>query len=170
MNYADTNWLEAVYIGADPRDLEAVSRRQTVERFGRKHGGKLVISQIVLLEARNVFCRTTGEAEPREWFQLQADFGARVYVDPMNWDILRRECNELFAKWAWKVALGTFDVAIVASAKLAGASQFLSFDLNAKVLAAVEGLAVFPPLDKKGATLLSDLKRASERKHSRQGR
>ena len=66
MNHADTNWLESLYITPDPNDPEAVSRRGTVERFMRKQAGQLATSHVVLLEARNVFSRTTGEKHPRE--------------------------------------------------------------------------------------------------------
>ena len=145
MNYADTNWLEAIYIG--PKDLESERRREIVERFMRRHSGPLALSHIVLLEARNVFRRTTGERNPAEWTLLESDFDIRLYVDPMNWDLLRRECYVLFDKYAWKAPIGTFDTAIVASAKLAGATQFLSFDARAKALATAEGMAVFPPLN-----------------------
>src|SRR5437867_6020095 len=156
MNYADTNWLEAVYI--TPAGAEAVGRRKIVERFARHHAGPLAISHVVLLEARNVFSRTTGEKIPKEWDLLESDFGRRLYVDPMNWDLLRRECYALFSRYAWKTKLGTFDAAIVASAKLAGATQFLSFDATAKVLAAAEGMRVFPPLDADGRRWLAQLK------------
>lgn len=156
MNYADTNWLEAVYIA--PAGAEGVRRRQIVERFARLHGGQLAISHVVLLEARNVFSRTTGEKCPIEWASLEADFGGRLYVDPLNWDLLRRECYSIFTRFAWKTQLGTFDVAIVASARLAGATQFLSFDRSAKALATAEGMRVFPPLDFEGKRVLSHLK------------
>jgi predicted nucleic acid-binding protein len=157
VNYADTNWLEAVYI--TPQGGEAIRRRQIVERFARHHGGALVISHVVLLEARNVFSRTTGEKVPAEWALLEADFGGRLHIDSMNWDLLRRECYALFARYAWKTQLGTFDVAIIASAKLAGATQFLSFDTTAKALAVAEGIAVFPSLDHDGKQRLAQLKR-----------
>jgi predicted nucleic acid-binding protein len=161
MNYADTNWLEAVYITPHPGDGEAQERERIVERFARKHGGQLAVSHVVLLEARNVFSRVTGESQPREWQQLEADFDGRLYVDPMNWDLLRRECHALLARYAWKTQLGTFDTAVVASAKLAGGTRFLSFDTRAKALAAAEGLEVFPPLDAEGKRILSQLKRQS---------
>ena len=159
MNFADTNWLASVYIEPQAEDTEAVKRRRVVERFMRQHGGQLAISQVVLLEARNVFSRITGEEQPREWQMLEADFGGRLYVDPMNWDLLRRECNALFSKYAWKAALGTFDTAIVASAKLAGGTRFLSFDAKARALAGAEGLGVFPVLDPAERRLLAQLKR-----------
>lgn len=158
MNYADTNWLESLYITPDPNDPEAVSRRGTVERFMRKQAGQLATSHVVLLEARNVFSRTTGEKHPREWADLEADFDGRLYVDPMNWDLLRRECQALFARYAWKRPIGTFDAAIVAAAKLAGATRFLSFDRTAEALARAEGMDVFPALDAVGRTLLRELK------------
>ena len=132
MNYADTNWLEAVYITPHLDDAEGQERERIVERFARKHGGQLAVSHVVLLEARNVFSRVTGESQPREWQQLEADFDGRLFVDPMNWDLMRRECH---APWpyAWKIQLGTFDTAVVASAKLAGGIRFLSFDTRAKL-------------------------------------
>ena len=158
MNYADTNWLEALYIAPHPGDSQAVERERIVERFSRKHGGQLAVSHVVLLEARNVFSRVTRESNPREWQQLEADFDGRLYVDPMNWDLLRHECYALFASYGSKARLGTFDTAVVASAKLAGGTRFLSFDTQAKALAAAEGLKVFPPLDAQGKRALSRLK------------
>lgn len=159
MNIADTNWLASVYIEPQPEDTEAVKRRRVVERFMRQHGGQLAISPVVLLEARNVFSRITGEEQPLEWQTLEADFGGRIYVDPMNWDLLRRECGALFAKYAWKTDLGTFDTAIVASVKLAGGTRFLSFDAKARALASAEGIGVFPLLEPAERRLLAQLKR-----------
>ena len=159
MNYADTNWLEALYLTPHPDDALAQERERIVERFARKHGGQLAVSHVVLLEARNVFSRVTGERQPREWDLLEADFDGRLYVDPMNWDLLRRECHALLARYAWKETVGTFDTGIVASAKLAGATRFLSFDTTAKALAAAEGINVFPPLDAQGKQVMARLKR-----------
>jgi predicted nucleic acid-binding protein len=161
MNFADTNWLVSVYLEPHADDAEAARRREIVERFMRRHGGQLVISHIVLLEARNIFSRVTEEHEPREWQTLAADFDGRLYVDPMNWDLLRQECDRLFSSYAWKTAVGTFDAAIVASAKLAGATRFLSFDAAAKALAAAEGMEVFPALDAAQRQLLARLKHKS---------
>jgi predicted nucleic acid-binding protein len=158
MNYADTNWLEALYITPHPEDAEALERERIVMRFARKFGGPLALSHVVVLEARNVFSRVTGESQPREWDALEADFDGRLYVDPMNWDLLRRECHALLARYAWKDTIGTFDTAIVAAAKLAGATRFLSFDATAKALAAAEGLEVFPPLDANGRQVMARLK------------
>jgi predicted nucleic acid-binding protein len=159
VNFADTNWLASAYIDPQPDDAEAVRRRDIVERFMRRHGGQLVISQIVLLEARNIFSRVTGEREPHEWQRLEADFDGRIYVDSMNWDLLRRECNSLFSKFAWKAAVGTFDTAIIASVKLAGGTRFLSFDATARAMAAAEGIEVFPALAAEEKQLLSRLRR-----------
>lgn len=158
MNFADTNWVVSAYVEPRDDDAEAVKRRQIVERFMRRHGGQLVISHLVLLEARNIFSRLTEEDEPREWELLEADFDGRVYVDPMNWDLLRRECVRLFSSYASRTPVGTFDTAIVASARLAGATRFLSFDAMAKALAAAEGLDVFPALGATEKQLLARLK------------
>lgn len=159
MNFADTNWLAAAYLEPRADDTEAIKRREIVDRFMRRQGGQLMVSQIVLLEARNIFSRVTGEREPQEWQRLEADFDGRLYVDPMNWDILRRECEALFSKYAWSAALGTFDTAIVASVKLAGGTRFLSFDAMAKALAAAEGIEVYPPLAGSEKQVVSCLKR-----------
>ena len=159
MNFADTNWLAPAYIEPRAGDAEAVRRRDIVERFMRRHGGQLVISHVVLLEARNIFSRVTGEPEPREWQALEADFDGRLYVDPMNWDLLRRECNALFSKYAWKTAIGSFDTAIVASVKLAGGTRFLSFDSTARALAVAEGIEVFPALEAAEKQMITHLKR-----------
>jgi predicted nucleic acid-binding protein len=159
MNFADTNWLVSAYIEPRAEDIEAVRRRAIVDRFMRRCNGGLVISHVVLLEARNIFSRVTGEREPREWRTLEADFDGRLFVDPMNWDMLRRECNMLFSRYAWKADIGTFDSALVASVKLAGGRRFLSFDVTARSLAAAEGIEVFPPLDVAGKRLVSRMKK-----------
>jgi predicted nucleic acid-binding protein len=159
MNFADTHWLASVYIEPQAEDTEAVKRRRVVERFMRQHGGQLAISDVVLLEARNLFSRVTGEELPLEWQTLEADLGGRLHVDRMNWDLLRRACNALFAKYAWQAALGTFDTAIVASVKLAGATRFLSFDADARALASAEGIGVFPALEPAERRLVARLKR-----------
>jgi hypothetical protein len=124
----------------------------------RRQGGQLLVSHVVLLEARNVFSRITGEREPPEWERLEADFDGRIFVDPMNWDLLRRECEVLFAKYGWKTAIGTFDAAVVASIKLAGGTRFLSFDATAKALAAAESIEVYPALDANENRLVFRLK------------
>lgn len=112
----------------------------------------------VVVSARNIFSRITGEREPHEWQWLEADFDGRLYVDPMNWDILRRESNTLLAKYSWKAAVGTFDTAIVASVKLAGGTRFLSFDQMARAMAAAEGIGLFPPPDAAERRVISRLK------------
>jgi hypothetical protein len=159
VNFADTNWLASVYIEPEAADTEAVRRRRIVERFMRQHGGQLAVSHVVLLEARNVFSRITCEQNPLEWQTLEADFDGRLYVDPMNWDLLRRECHKLFSKYAWKAALGSFDTAIIASVRLAGGTTFLSFDASARALASAEGIGVFPTLEPAERRVLAQLKR-----------
>jgi predicted nucleic acid-binding protein len=157
VNFADTNWLEAMFFNLTNTDKN--SRPATVRRFLRQHGGQIVLSHLVYLEARNVFTRISGEAEPEEWTQLQQDLTGRFYLDPMNWDYLRRDTFELIARYGHKETLGTFDLALLASAKLSGATRLLSFDNLLKAVAVAEGLDVFPPLDFAGKQLLAKLKR-----------
>src|SRR5438067_2190218 len=138
MNFADTNWLEAMFIHAD----EPASRRAIVERFHRRHPEAIGVSQIVLLEARNVFSRVTGLAHPPEWDELQAGFGGRFYLDTMNWDFVRRDAYRLFEKYSHRATIGSFDTTLLASGILAGATRILSFDESLKALATAEGLQV----------------------------
>src|ERR1041385_9021201 len=98
MNFADTNWLEALYF--ESPDTEQQAREATAQRFMRKHGGQLAISQLVYLEARNVFSRTAKEAEPAEWRRFVADFNGLIYLNPLNWDSVRRDVFALFARYS----------------------------------------------------------------------
>jgi predicted nucleic acid-binding protein len=156
MNFADTNWLEALYF--DAADAAQASRCGTVARFMRQQGGPLGISQVVYLEAHNVFCRNAREPEPEEWRRLTADLNGLLYLDPMNWDYLRREAFQLFAKYSPRCVVGTLDMAILASAKLSGARRLLSFDERLKAVAVAERLEVFPPLEPAGRSFLAGLK------------
>jgi predicted nucleic acid-binding protein len=156
MNFADTNWLEAMFF-----DLagDQKPRHLVVHKFMRRHGGQIGLSHIVYLEARNVFSRVSGEAEPPEWRELLAGLAGRFYLDPMNWDLLRRESFRLFEKYSSRATIGTFDAAVLASAILAGAKRVLSFDETLKALAVAEGLEVFPELTREGLAFLAKLKR-----------
>jgi len=156
MNFADTNWLEALYF--ESPDAQQQARERTAQRFMRKQGGQLAISQVVYLEARNVFSRTAKEAEPEEWRRFLADFNALIYLGPLNWDFVRRDSFALFARYSHRATLGTLDVAILASAKLSGATRLLSFDETLKALAFAERLDVFPPLNAEGRVVLARLK------------
>jgi predicted nucleic acid-binding protein len=158
MNFADTNWLSALYLPSNELDEESKSRRALVHRFMRKHGGRLLISPIVLLEARNVFSRVTGESKPAEWALLESDFDGRLYIDPINWRELQRGCEGVFSRYSHKATIGTFDAAIVTSAKLAGARTFLSFDKTAKAMAVAEGLETFPELDRDAKKIFNRLR------------
>ena len=157
MNFADTNWLEALYFDANSKEQQ--SRCHIVERFMRHQGGQLGISHVVLLETRNVFSRNAGEADPEEWRRLVSDFNGLLYLDPMNWDLLRREAFSLFARYSPRALVGTLDMAILASAKLCGATRLLSFNERLKAVAAAEKVAVFPPLGREGKHLLAELRK-----------
>src|SRR5258706_10848933 len=158
MNFADTNWLTALYIEPEPDHIADVKRKESVDKCMRRQSGQIGLSHVVLLESRNVFSRITAMPEPPEWKLLENDFGGRLYLDPMNWDLLRHECYRLFSRYGYKMTLGTFDTAVVASAKLGGATRLLSFDPIAKALAAAEGLEVFPTLDPAEKRLLAKLR------------
>ena len=157
MNFADTNWLEAMFFQLNDPDKRF--RCATVNRFLRGQSGQIGLSHIVYLEARNVFSRVSGEAEPAEWLNLQEELNRRFYLDPMNWDFLRRDTFELFSKYAPKGVVRTLDMAVVASARLAGGTKVLSFDRTVKAVAVAEGMEVFPELDLEGKALLAKLRR-----------
>lgn len=110
------------------------------------------------MEARNIFSRVTGEANPAAWHKLMGDFNGKIYVDPMNWDLLRQETNRIFERFSHKAVIGTFDGAIIASALLAGTREFLSFDQDLKAVATALGLKVYPALDESGRALLLKLR------------
>lgn len=155
--FADTNWLEALYISPPDDDREMVARSEVVERRTRKVG-TLTTSHIVLMEARNVFSRVKQKRVPEEWTDLVEDFGGRLFVDPMNWDMLRRETDALFERFSHKATISTFDAAIVASAVLAGTREFLTFDQRLSGLATAAGLKVFPEMSSEARNFLAKLR------------
>jgi len=158
--FADTNWLEAIYFKPTEHSAsEAKQRHALVERRMRKLSSPLLTSHIVLLEARNVFSRLARVSKPIEWERLVADFDGRIFVDPMNWEILRQQSNLLFERFSHKAVLGTFDVTLIASAQLAGARELLSFDERLKAVATCLGIDVFPALGSVGKRLLTELRR-----------
>ena len=156
--FADTNWLEAVYFEPDPQDAESVKRSAVAERRMRRLSGPLLVSHVVLLEARNVFGRVSGQPNPVQWAHLVADFNGRIFVDTMNWEALRQQAHRLFERFSHKTNLGTFDAAIIASAQLAGAGEILSFDEQLKAIASAVGIKVFPELALHGRSLAAALK------------
>jgi len=64
VNFADTNWLEAMFF--DLTEADKKSRPTVTRRFLRQQRGPIGLSHLVYLEARNVFTRISGEAEPEE--------------------------------------------------------------------------------------------------------
>lgn len=153
MTFADTNWLAAMFFELKG---ELKARNEIVRRFLRHHARQMIVSEVVMIEAENVFRRNAGQPHPSELDELKND--GRFYRDPMNWPLVRREAVEIFKRHSHKLALGTFDVTLLASAKLAGAKTLLSFDETFKALAVAEGLEVFPELGGEGKPLLKKLR------------
>ncbi|MBI5384022.1 MAG: type II toxin-antitoxin system VapC family toxin [Verrucomicrobia bacterium] len=154
MNFADTNWLEAMFFELKDHP----QRRAIVDRFLRRNPGQLGLSPLVYLEARNVFSRVSGEEQPPEWEEVEAGKNGRFYLDPMQWDLVRRDSFDLFRRYGRKMPLGTLDLAILASVRLAGCQQLLSFDETLKAVAVAEEVAVFPPLAEEGKSILARLR------------
>ena len=153
--FADTNWLVASYFNSLDDDRSAI-----VGRFARRHDHPLLVAPIVYLEARNVFSWIARTANSKEWELFQTDLGAKLLLLPMDWVLLNAKAEELFGRHSHRAKLGTFDVMLVASALLAGATHFLSFDTNsnARALAAVSKLKVFPELGEADKARLAGLR------------
>jgi predicted nucleic acid-binding protein len=150
---ADTNWLAQCYFQSGP--LHEVCRRQN-----ERHDVPIHISPPVLYEARTVFPRLTGHANPAALAQLTSDFGDNVVFHPLDWSLLERGGAELLDKYAHKAAIGAMDSLIVASALAAGCDWFYSFDTgsNARALAAACRLKVFPDLTEQDKARLAALR------------
>jgi predicted nucleic acid-binding protein len=123
------------------------------------HGQRLAVCAPVTWEARNVFSRVTGEPCPQEWTEFEGDKDGLIFVDPVNVDMMRRDMFALFERYSHKAAVGTMDAAILASAKLGGATRLLTFDATLSALAVAEGLEVYPELSEDGKKTLAKLKR-----------
>jgi len=78
----------------------------------------------------------------------------------MNWEALAQGTSELFERFSHKATIGTFDATIIASARLAGAEEILSFGERLKGLGAALQLNVFPKLGSVGKSLASELRRS----------
>jgi predicted nucleic acid-binding protein len=101
-----------------------------------------------------------GQANPPELAQLRSDFGDSIILHPFEWSLLEKMGAELLDKYAHKSAIGAMDSLIVASALAAGCDWFYSFDTgsNARALAAVCRLKVFPDLTAEDRTRLAALR------------
>ncbi|HET7624212.1 MAG TPA: hypothetical protein VFM25_03020 [Verrucomicrobiae bacterium] len=75
MNFADTNWLIALY--TNPPEKQKGSRQNIAANFMRRNDGRLALSHPVLIETHNILCRLSGKPNPDEWEELQADFKAK---------------------------------------------------------------------------------------------
>jgi predicted nucleic acid-binding protein len=139
--FADTNWLARYYLESGP--LHEVCRRQM-----QRHEVPLHIAPPVLYEARTVFPRMTGQANPAVLARLKSDFGDSIVFHPLEWSLLEKMGAELLEKYAHKSEIGAMDSLIVASAVAADCDWFYSFDTgsNARALAAACRLKVFPDL------------------------
>jgi predicted nucleic acid-binding protein len=141
--FTDTNWLVAAYFGEEDAGRSAI-----VQRFSAKFDLRWTISVVVLAEAANVFAMTAGEANSREWTNLQSDLGRKLELSEDRWEAIAEKANELFGNYSHRARLGTLDLFILASALKAGATHFFSFDTNSSVraLAATLKFKVIPEL------------------------
>ena len=150
---ADTNWLARYYLRSGP--LYDVCRRQM-----QRHDVPLHISPPVLYEVKTVFPRLTGDPNPAALAQLTSDFADSIVFHPLDWSMLEKMGAGLLEKYAHKAEIGAMDSLIVASAVAAGCDWFYSFDTgsNARALAAVCRLKVFPDLTEEDKSRLAALR------------
>jgi predicted nucleic acid-binding protein len=140
--FADTNWLTALY-------FDQPTRTRILRAWSRKERPVLMTSLPVLLEARNVFARTTEENPCAEWKALLEDCGKGLQVTAHGWPEIVAEAEKLIDRYAHKGSVSTADCVVLASAWISGASWFLSFDQNsgARALASVLKMAVYPEVN-----------------------
>jgi predicted nucleic acid-binding protein len=107
-----------------------------------------------------VFPRLARHANPAALAKLISDFDVRVVFHPLDWSVMERMGAELLDKYAHKAAIGAMDSLIVASALAAGCDWFYSFDTgsNARALAAVCRLKVFPDLNEEDRSRLAAMR------------
>jgi predicted nucleic acid-binding protein len=151
--FADTNWLSFYYLRAGPLHEVCLGRME-------RHEVPLHISPPVLYEAKAVFPRITGKANPAALAKLMSDFGDSVIFHPLDWELLEKAGAELLAKYAHKSEIGALDSLIVASAVVLGCDWFYSFDTgsNARALAAACKLKVFPDLTAEDKARMAELR------------
>lgn len=155
--FADTNWLVAAYFLND--------RTPLVQRFATKNDWPWHVSPPVLLECEAVFPRLAKAANPAQLRCLKAHLGTKLIQHSFPWEDLQIRASNLLAQYAHRAGIGVFDAMILSAAKAAAADWFLCFDSgsNARALAAVLKLRVFPELtpdDRKRAAML---RRTAER-------
>ena len=107
-----------------------------------------MVSRVVLAECKNVVRTATGEQQPSQWTEVAVEVGNRIFLTTDSWDTIAFKAEVIFENYSHKARLGTLDIMILASALLANATHFLSFDSksNLRALAAVLKLKVFPEL------------------------
>jgi predicted nucleic acid-binding protein len=152
--FADTNWLVALY-------FDQPSRSRILRSWSRREKPTLLSSSPVLLEARNVFARASGEAASQEWKSLLTDCGSGLLVAPQSWSEIVAEAERMIDRYSQKATISAGDYLVVASAWLSGATWFLSFDQNsgARALASVLRMAIFPELSSRDKAIIARLQR-----------
>jgi predicted nucleic acid-binding protein len=151
--FADTNWLVAAYFVND--------RTPVVRRFATKNDWPWHLSPPVLLECEAVFPRLAKAAAPPQLKSLQAHLGSKLMAHSFPWDDLQTRASNLLAQYAHKAEIGVFDAMILSAAAAAGADWFLCFDTgsNARALAAVLRMHVFPDLTNEDSKRMATLRR-----------
>jgi predicted nucleic acid-binding protein len=139
----DTNWLVATYF-SDKNHF----RTQIVRRFIDRLDAAWIVPLPALLEARNIFALSARTANGAEWKVFQSHLGTQIIIPDVSWEEVQAKTEELSDRYSARVAIGTLDLMILATALKCEATHFLSFDTNsnARALASVLKLKVFPDL------------------------
>jgi len=123
------------------------SKTEAIERFLAEDGKVLSVSELARVEVLNVLLR-----HDERWERFLADLeeGTRCRLEPVDWRDAFQQAESLARRFSRTLKPGGHDLVLVAAAVVAGATWFLSFDVNScqRPLAASAGLRVWPPLDR----------------------
>ncbi|HMO64432.1 MAG TPA: PIN domain-containing protein [Verrucomicrobiota bacterium] len=127
MNFADTNWIEPMYVAPDPHDRGAIGRRKAVLRE-MKRRPFLKTSSLVDYEVWAVFHRRFGP-KPPPWEVYQRDCEARrIEVCGVDETALLSRAREIHARHGHLGRIGALDVLHLSAAELIGCDTLYSFD------------------------------------------
>lgn len=135
---ADSSLLVRLYL----RD----SNSENIERFLARGAKVVSLSALARVETLNVLLREKGRADR---FLADLDEGVLLRLEPVDWPRAFQQAESLARRFSPTLRPGGHDLILVAAASIMGGTWFLSFDRHSRqrLLAAVAGFQVWPPLD-----------------------
>jgi len=154
--YADTNFFTRLYLGL-PEHRQAVEHLEDANREGAAplpitwlHRVELVnaLQLHVFAGAQAGHARITTEQAAAAQAIFREHLGAGEFLRPVAIDagVLEGQFEALSLRHTARYGFRTYDVLHISSALVLGCDAFWSFDPKAARLAALEGLATFPPV------------------------